>query len=432
MNTLTFSTPFNWDGVSNLLVEICYDNAAATGSGDFVSTNTTTDDKGIWNRASTGTGCSLAAAFNTVSSTFIRPDITLTGFKPNNQVETVLNVSKTAYLGPNSDVYFYNTNGDVMARITNLSAFDYGCTQVTVDRAGTASTAFWNNNTANYLMDKTFHVVPANNNPSGQYQITLYYTAAEKAGWEAATAQSFSAIQLVKVTGQISQVTPATPAGAGAVEIATPAIGAFGSDYTLTYTFNTGFSGFAAGIPAAALPVTLLNFSGRLDNNSIPLGWSTSSEQNSAYFEVQKSTDGTHFYPLGRVTAAGSSNSLRRYGYTDKQVSELNYYRLMMTDIDGKFTWSNVVLVKSTDVQQQVWVVNNPFRSYIDVRLARLPQQQVRVELVTMGGIVAFSRAYAGAMQVRVDLGATQLSAGTYFLRTTMDGKRFVNKVVKQ
>ncbi|HEY4150610.1 MAG TPA: T9SS type A sorting domain-containing protein, partial [Chitinophagaceae bacterium] len=299
-------------------------------------------------------------------------------------------------------------------------------------RAGSTSAQFWNNTTANYLMSKTFHVIPTTNNASGSYQVTLYYSSAEKLGWEGATGQSFSNIQLVKVAGQISQVTPATPAAAGAVTVVTPTVGTYGTGYTLTYTFANGFSGFGAGIPAAALPITLLNFTGQLDNNVIQLNWSTSSEQNSNYFEVQKSVDGTNFYPLGRVSAAGTSTTQRNYGYTDRQVSEQNYYRLAMTDMDGKFVLSNVVLVRNPGVQQQAWVVNNPFSSYIDLRFAKLPAQQVKAELLTVSGATVFSQVYGGAMQLRVDLGFAHLSAGTYILRTTVDGKRFINKVVKQ
>ncbi|HSC37557.1 MAG TPA: T9SS type A sorting domain-containing protein, partial [Chitinophagaceae bacterium] len=431
------ASTFVWDGVSNIVIQFCFDNSPAAadaladvmeGSNPFGTGTAAANYASTYSNAGAGSGCSLAAA--SISNS--RVNVTFTAGLPGNPVESTLNASKTAYLGPNKDVYFYNTNGDVIARITNLSSFDYGCTQVTVDRAGGSSVQFWNNTAANYLMSKTIHVIPTNNNPTGQYQITLYYTAAEKTGWEAATSQSFGSIQMVKVAGQINQVTPATPNAAGTVLVVTPTTGTFGSDYTLTYTFSTGFSGFGAGIPAAALPVTLLSFSGRLDNNTIPLSWSTSSEQNSAYFEVQKSVDGTSFYPLGKVAAAGNSNTERHYGYIDKQVSEQNYYRLKMTDIDGKFVFSNTVLVKGANVLQQVWVVNNPFRNYIDIRLARLPQQQVKVELLTMSGTLAFVRAYAGAVQVHVDLGGSSLSAGTYLLRTTVDGKQFTNKVVKQ
>ena len=87
----------------------------------------------------------------------------------------MLNSSRSVYLGPNADVYLYSsTDGELLARIQNLSSHDYGCTSIEIDRAGTGASQFWNTNTPNYLMNKTFRVIPANNNSSGQYTITLY------------------------------------------------------------------------------------------------------------------------------------------------------------------------------------------------------------------------------------------------------------------
>src|SRR5260370_41441534 len=111
-----------------------------------------------------------------------------------------------------------------MDRIKNLSNFDYGCTQVVIDRQGTGSSQFWNNTTSNYLLNKTFRVLLTNNNSTGSYNITLYYTQAEINGWQTATLQSLTNIQLVKTAGQISSVTPASPNGAGAVVVGIPTI----------------------------------------------------------------------------------------------------------------------------------------------------------------------------------------------------------------
>ena len=40
-NSLQLTTPFNWDGVSNLLIEITYDNTIAGADNIVASTNTT-------------------------------------------------------------------------------------------------------------------------------------------------------------------------------------------------------------------------------------------------------------------------------------------------------------------------------------------------------------------------------------------------------
>ncbi|MBI1344447.1 MAG: hypothetical protein GC171_16110 [Terrimonas sp.] len=435
INNISLSTPFAWDGSSNLLVEICYDNVAGSGSGDAVSSNVSVDDKGLWNRDNVGTGCSLAAVYASAGASFVRPDILLTGVMAGNNVETVLNASKTANLGPNSDVYFYNSNGNIIARIHNLSSYDYGCTQVIVDRAGSSSVSFWNNNIPEYLTSKTFHVVPTNNSPgvSDSYQLTLYYTDAEKTGWEAATGQSWGSIQMVKVDGQISQVTPGNPTGGGNVSIVTPTVGSFGSDHTLTYTFTGGFSGFAAGIPGTSpLPVTLLNFDGQKSGKHIRLSWSTGSEQNAHYFLVEKSTDGSSFFTIGKVSAAGNSNRLLNYDFTDTHVNENNYYRLRMVDIDGHFIFSRTVLIRNPGIPQNLWLVTNPFQSQINLRLARQPLRDIRVELLNVSGARVYEGTYGSATVLSIDVSRLGLSKGVYLLRTVVDGELFVNKLVKQ
>jgi hypothetical protein len=263
MNTFTFSTPFVWNGTSNILVEFCYDNITAPGgTGDNVASNTTPDLRGIWNRSTTGSGCTLSAVYSNSGGTFVRPDIYLNGFRAGNPVETVLNAARTHYFGGGSGtVNFFNSNSKVIATIRSLSIFDYGCTQVAIDRAGPGALPFTTATASDLLATKTFTVTPATNNPGGQYQITLYYTAAEKNAWEAATGNSWNNIKLVKVKSRISNYSPAntTPDGPGAVEIVTPTLGTFGSDYTVSGTFSSGFSGFGVGIPGVATGVTTLD-----------------------------------------------------------------------------------------------------------------------------------------------------------------------------
>jgi trimeric autotransporter adhesin len=251
---INFSTPFNWDGVSNILVEFCYDNTTSPGADDQVTTSVTTGLMGIWNRVTTGTGCSLAAVYATTNGSNVRPNLTFKGLLTGNPVETASGATRThSFGGSNGTVHYYSNAGKLMATLKSIDGFDYGCTQLTVDRAGTTALPFNNNSALNFVTAKTFHVSPATNNSSGQYTITLYYTEAEKAGWEAATGNVWDSIRIVKVKSQIGNYTPLNPApdGPNGVEVVRPTLGRYGNDYTLTYTFASGFSGFAAGIVSA-------------------------------------------------------------------------------------------------------------------------------------------------------------------------------------
>ena len=182
-------------------------------------------------------------------------------------IQTAVNTSAPdqAYLGPNGTVHFFDpTSSKVMMKIQNNSSFDYGCVDVMVDRQGTTPTtaAFTTNNTADYLMSKTFKVVPTNNSATGNYTITLYYKENEVAAWETATGNSRNNIEMIKVNGNASSIAAVTPANFGTFIITdVPAtVGAFGTDVTFTSTYTNGFSGFGMGIYNSAPVAPVASF----------------------------------------------------------------------------------------------------------------------------------------------------------------------------
>ncbi|WP_221392051.1 M4 family metallopeptidase [Dyadobacter sp. NIV53] len=167
------------------------------------------------------------------------------------QIETALTSTPDAqYLGPNATVYFYDPGSrDLIAKIKNLGDHDYGCTTVAIDRAGVDETDWIG---SYHITKKTFKVIPANNNPAGQYEITLYYKASELPNFNGTDIKSMG-----KSEGSIK-------AGDASTSSLAPVVGSnvFGSDYAYTATFDSGFSGFglsdlpASGPASRMLPVT--------------------------------------------------------------------------------------------------------------------------------------------------------------------------------
>lgn len=439
-NTINFSTPFVWDGTSNIAVQFCFDNGAnaADAAADVMEGNSAPLGAGVrgscysdWTVGAVA-GCALPAAF--ISDFRLNATFGTSG----TSIATVLSTSRSEYLGPNSDVYFYSNTGELLARVRNLTAHDYGCTQVELDRAGTGASQFWNNNVANYLMNKTFRIVPTTNNAGGQFEVTLYYSQAEVNGWQTATGQSFNAIQLIKIPSQILNVTPANPQpdGPGTVQIVIPTTGTLGVHSTLTHTFTNGFSGFGAGLPGGALPIILLDFKGQVRNSSAVLDWKTSSEQNSRGFEVERSYDGTNFTKIGFVAAAGNSNSERSYQYTDKDIAQdNNYYRLKMVDLDGKFVHSkSIVLRYEPTGRSVVRVLSNPVQTNLDIEFANIPNSDVMVRLVDINGRVlkTWQKPQVAQRRIRFNLSGTQMAKGVYMVNITLNGKNYTERILKE
>ncbi|MEP6928063.1 MAG: T9SS type A sorting domain-containing protein [Ginsengibacter sp.] len=329
-------------------------------------------------------------------------------------IDTILNHAKTEYLINNGTYYFYSTTtGDLINSITASSA-NLDCTSSNIFEAGDKWQSFF----GGIRSQKVFEVIPSTNS-GASYTIGLYYTAAELSGKDPAKLQ-------------IAKTTASTLAGinAGNTVFGTTALTPYGADYLFTASF-TGFSKFFLVDMSVVLPVTILSFNGNLNNNNILLNWKTSSEHGSKYFELQKSADGTNFHSIGTINAAGNSSSIHNYNLTDSHVNEVNYYRLKMIDNDSRFTYSSTILIKNPNVSQHLWV-NNPFHEIINIRMAKDPRQNIKVELVNMEGAKVYHKEFGMSNEIHINLSETRISSGVYLLKTLIDGKTYINKVVKQ
>ncbi len=183
---------------------------------------------------------------------FIIDSVTIVGAGPGPiQSEAHVSNSDTAYVGPNQTVHFYNqVTGNVMATIKNLSAFDFGCTQVDLIRTGTGATTAWGISDAEKLTDKAFKITPTNNSPSAAYELSLYATNDEINGWTAATGNNAAEMNIIKTAADITQLPP--PAAPMYSNTNSNAAFANNGDRIIKGTF-TGFSWFALGKAGIAL-----------------------------------------------------------------------------------------------------------------------------------------------------------------------------------
>jgi len=97
---------------------------------------------------------------------------------------------------------------------------------------------------------------------------------------------------------------------------------------------------------AHPLPVTWLDVSAECNHENIAIRWSTASEQNSNYFTVERSLDGTDFSAIATKTAAGNSSTVKNYSAVDTDpYSGTSFYRVSETDFNGSVIYSSVISV---------------------------------------------------------------------------------------
>ena len=190
---------------------------------------------------------------------------------------------------------------------------------------------------------------------------------------------------------------------------------------------------FSTNIPAA-VPVTLTEFNGKLTNNDIVLYWKTASEQNSKTFEIERSYTGNDFKPIGSTKAAGFSNSIKNYQYTDPDISqEVNYYRLKQIDDDGKFTYSRIIVIKNPMlVKNRFRILGNPIKDHIDIQWGSEYNGLADLVLVDMKGsiILKWSGKINPGTRMRIPIPST-LNKGIYSLQVSINGIKTVHNLAR-
>lgn len=96
------------------------------------------------------------------------------------------------------------------------------------------------------------------------------------------------------------------------------------------------------------LPVELISFAGWNEGKNNLLNWTTASEINCDYFNIEQSIDGDQFKTIGTIKGAGNSVQTISYSFVDSNpVYGINYYRLRQVDYDGGFNYSQIIDVRS-------------------------------------------------------------------------------------
>jgi hypothetical protein len=160
---------------------------------------------------------------------------------------------------------------------------------------------------------------------------------------------------------------------------------------TFSFAFDNNGLGKAYTFPYLScnitLPANLLVFDKEIKDKSVLLDWTTASEEQLNFYELQRSTDGLNFENIAVVFPKGEVRN--DYKYTDtRPAMGANYYRLRIVDNDGRFKYSQVLIANfNQQLPADVIVAPNPVvGSTINVRLIGLEKGQYKIELRTTGG----------------------------------------------
>lgn len=335
------------------------------------------------------------------------------------------------YQNGNTKTYYNSTNGRIIASITDEATIPSYLdeTELCFKVEGSVQTITDNLLNQQPYLPRVWTIKPATGTRS---IVTLYFTQSELNALLAAAntpgnPYQFSGYNGLYVTkypnGGNGVFTP--PGSPGGVSVPSTFSSFNTNDHKVEFVVDD-FSTFYIHpvlFPFAALPVELISFTGWNDGAVNQLQWKTASESNTLKFVVEKSKDGINFSYIGEKPAAGNSNQLLTYNFTDAQpFIGNNYYRLKIIDNDGSFAYSNIVniVLKTPLTNQIVSVYPNPTNGILTVEVESITDFTTNVMIYNILGEVVNQQTVDFTKGLNtVQFNFSSLSNATYILQFT-------------
>lgn len=197
--------------------------------------------------------------------------------------------------------------------------------------------------------------------------------------------------------------------------------------FTDVYYYATDFQQYRAALTYetpqnAALPLELVQFDAKAQQNLIALAWQSAQELHFEGYELQRSTDGTIFEKIAWMPGKGAATNV--YAYQDRNVTPgiLYYYRLKMLDNDATFSYSTVRSARLEYEWEKPGIQPNPTTGYSKLTFSAPMEGVGSLKIVDVSGKTITTQNIHFAKGANVlDLQVQNLAAGTYFVQLQVE-----------
>lgn len=195
-------------------------------------------------------------------------------------------------------------------------------------------------------------------------------------------------------------------------------------NYTVTYTdiFGCSVSAVFQLSISIPLPITFIDFSGKVLPTSNLLEWETSSELNNKGFDVQRQNLMKDWVALGFVPSKGNAAV---YHFEDETPFYVSAYRLRQIDFDNTACFSNVIHL----IREQIYALTiapNPTSGRVKITLPP-SNEPTHICIYDFSGKIVLSHI---TTQEILEMDLSNLSKGVYMIQIQVDKGRYQEKIL--
>ena len=178
------------------------------------------------------------------------------------------------------------------------------------------------------------------------------------------------------------------------------------------------------------------DFKGRLSDNQALLNWSTPSNKEIKYFEIERGPDGSNFSPISKINPKFSSEDITNYNLTDNVNVAGNpfiYYRLKTVGYDGQVAYSKIVRLYTGEKQREnIIITPNPVKDVMNLDISSSIRGIAELSIYNVAG--------KQMMQLPISVqkenttaevtGFQSWPAGVYSVKVTLGNGVFIKRIV--
>jgi hypothetical protein len=168
------------------------------------------------------------------------------------------------------------------------------------------------------------------------------------------------------------------------------------------------------------LPIKFISVNAHQENVDVDVEWSVNNQKNINRYEVEKSTDGSLFFPILKV--AVSNDSVHYLGKDVHAVEGFNYYRIKSISMNGDVSYSDVAKVFIGSLKPSIGVYPNPIMDgVIKLQFRNEPAGKYGMRLMNrLGQIIAAKQiTHSGGNSTQTIKWDYNLAHGMYQLEIT-------------